>query len=395
MTTVSIARAGFVKRSLPALAAAFAVLLAGAARAEWKYERDEGHARGTLTVSKRGAVEFVTARQFCFALGCRIFYQWPSQRAFINNPSTNRGAIVSPLADFALVDGQLVDFDGSLAEDDSEGYLLPIGLAVPLARDLHLGRVYEATSVATVADQRRFTRELRTLVIDPGHGGNDLGTKLGDLYEKDIAVLYAMKLRDELKKQLPELKVILTREDDRYISLPDRAKLANSENASLFLSLHVNHASDAKVEGIETYILSPDATDDEARKLALLENDTWLKSAKIGEAGNDVRKILIDMEQEKYIQDSALAASMIAQEMKPLDARRGLKNRGVKQAMFYVLSQVAMPSTLVEMGFLSNPGDRGRMMNVEFRDDFVQALVTALKRYSEPTRGATKAQASN
>jgi N-acetylmuramoyl-L-alanine amidase len=175
---------------------------------------------------------------------------------------------------------------------------------------------------------------------------------------------------------------ILTRDDDLYVTLPDRAHLANSRNASLFLSLHVNHAPDAKVEGIESYILSPEATDDEAKKLALLENDTWLKSAKIGDAGNDIRKILIDIEQEKYIQDSALIASMAMQEMGPLDSRRGLKSRGVKQAMFYVLSQVAMPSLLVEMAFLSNTGDRGRLMNVEFRDDFVQALVTALKRYT-------------
>ncbi|MBI3558719.1 MAG: N-acetylmuramoyl-L-alanine amidase, partial [Deltaproteobacteria bacterium] len=112
-------------------------------------------------------------------------------------------------------------------------------------------------------------------------------------------------------------------------------------------------------------------------------NDTWLKNSKISEAGDTIRKILIDMEQTKYIQNSALVASMIQQELGPLDVTHGLKSRGVKQAMFYVLSQVAMPSTLVEMGFLSNTGDRSRLMDVVFRDEFIKSLISALKRYRD------------
>ncbi|MBI3543598.1 MAG: N-acetylmuramoyl-L-alanine amidase [Deltaproteobacteria bacterium] len=365
-----------------------ALAAASPARAEWRYARVADNAEGSVTVSVRNGATFVSARQFCFALGCSVFYQWASHRAVIQNKTERTGAIVSSLTSVALVEGHVVDFDGEVVSDEREGYLLPLSLAVRLAGELKLGKITERrTEIAIKSPEPAGSSfALKTIVLDPGHGGNDMGTGFGSIYEKDVTLVYAMRLRDEIMKALPDVKVILTREDDRYVSLPDRAKLANSLNANLFLSIHLNHATNPKVEGTETYILSPDATDDDAKRTALLENDTWLKSAKIGDAGNTIRSILVDMEQTKYIQNSALVASMIHQDLSPLGKTHGLKTRGVKQAMFYVLSQVAMPSTLVEMGFLSNTGDRSRMMNVLFRDDFVSSLVAALKRYADKVK---------
>jgi N-acetylmuramoyl-L-alanine amidase len=356
------------------------------AEAGWSYKKLGGKKPGTLsTVSRKGA-EYVSLRQFCFALGCKAFYQWANYRVVIQNPSTHEGAIVSRLAHVALVDGKAVDFDGDVLSEEREGYLLPLDLSVKLAVALGLGRVErkEAERPEKIA---QGGHELKSIVIDPGHGGNDFGTGFGGTYEKDVAMFYALRLREQVLKDLPGVTVLLTRENDSFVSLPDRARLANASGASLFLSLHVNHAGNPEVQGVETYILSPDATDDDARKLALLENDTWLKTSKTPEAGDNVKKILIDMEQTKYIQDSAFAASMIQQELTGLDKRRGLRNRGVKQAMFYVLAQVAMPSTLVEMGFLSNTGDRSRLMDAGFREDFVRAVVGALRRYGDKLKG--------
>ncbi len=190
---------------------------------------------------------------------------------------------------------------------------------------------------------------------------------------------------------MPDVEVFLTREDDSYVSLPDRAKIANSRDASLFLSLHVNHAASEAISGSQAYILNPNATDDDAKRTALLENDSWLKSLKEKDVtGGDVMKILADMEQTRYIQSSAVAAAYIQQELSTLALPHGLKNRGVKQAMFFVLSQVAMPSVLVEMGFLSSSGDRARLMDVVFRDHFVKKLVASIRRFRDRTRASEK-----
>lgn len=370
-------------------AAAVAAFLLSAfcpmANAEWEYVRAEDKGKGTLTVSTRRAATgaLISVRQFCYAFGCRVLYQWSNYRAVIQNPEEQVSGIVSALTGIAIVDGRVIDFEGQVVSDLREGYLLPMSLAMKLAPALKLGKVIEKKETEVIGKKPKPEMALKTIVIDPGHGGNDWGTGVGGIHEKDVAIIYAFKLRDELKAAMPDLEIHLTRDSDRYVSLPDRAKFANAKNANLFLSLHVNHAHNTRVEGTETYILSPDATDDEAKKVALLENESWLKTAKINDAGDTIRKILIDMEQTRYIQGSALAASMIQQELAGLEPGFGLKSRGVKQAMFYVLSQVAMPSALVEMGFLSNTGDRSRLMNINFRDEFVKRIVSGIKRYRE------------
>lgn len=375
---------------MTATIAAFLLLavVSGAHGADWEYvyTTPKSEAKSTLTTTLRGSERYVSMKQFCFAFGCRVIYRWADHKAVIENSAKKTSAIVSSIAKTALVDGHVISFEPSVISDLREGYLLPIVLAMQLAERLKLGEIEERET-----EKPRMARgrvEFKKLVIDPGHGGNDLGTGMGGIHEKDVAIIYAMKLRDELKREIPDLEVVLTRDGDRYISLPDRAKLANESGAHFFLSLHVNHAPNAAIEGVESYILNPEATDDEARKLALLENEEWLKGsglsgARSGTTHEVVQKILIDVEQTKYIQDSALAASLIQSELVGLDTVYGLKSRGVKQAMFYVLSQVAMPSALLEMGFLSNTGDRSRLMNVAFRDEFVKSVVTALKKYRE------------
>ncbi|MBI2605659.1 MAG: N-acetylmuramoyl-L-alanine amidase [Deltaproteobacteria bacterium] len=403
----------------------------------YRYVRADSK-KGTLTTRQRvvdgQAQTVVSLRQFCFAFGCRYFYRWQEFRAVIQPPprsarsrvATTGGAIVSSLTGTALADGNLIEFQGDVVSDRLEGYLLPIELAAKLAVSLELGRVVEeggekkhpgapaATSVIpTVAPaatpaatsgapssmspangnpkEPGLSPEVKRIVVDPGHGGNDVGTRVGSLLEKDIALFYAMRLRDRFRKEMPDVEVFLTREDDSYVSLPDRAKIANSKDASLFLSLHVNHAPNEAISGAEAYILNPNATDDDAKRTALLENDSWLKSLKEKDGtGGDVMKILADMEQTRYIQSSAVAAAYIQQELSALALPHGLKNRGVKQAMFFVLSQVAMPSVLIEMGFLSSPGDRARLMDVVFRDHFVKKLVASIRRYRDRTRASEK-----
>lgn len=223
------------------------------------------------------------------------------------------------------------------------------------------------------------------IVLDPGHGGSDQGTVFHSITEKDLALIYAQRIQAKIEALIPDSEVFLTRKTDTFVSLPNRATTANNKKADLFISIHVNHAHETAISGVETYILSPDATDDQAKQLALLENESWSRALEVPalKTGNSsaIQKIFVDMEQTKVLQRSALAASMIHQEISRLELPFGLKNRGVKQAMFYVLSQVAAPSVLVEIGFLSNPGDRERLMNFRFQQEFIQSLALAIKRY--------------
>ena len=352
---------------------------------------ESGSHQLSMQTVERNNQQLVPLKEFCSKMKCTYFYQWENFRAFIKNPMNTKmsPAIVSSIANIAVSDGNVIDFSGEVVSDSKLGYLIPLELAQKLALSMRLGRIEAVDQVKTTEAEQPKTqnakkKKINKIVIDPGHGGTDLGTIHGYLNEKDISLVYAMKLKEEIEKEIPDLEVEITRTGDTFVSLQDRAKFANDKQADFFLSLHVNHAEKIHVHGTETYILNPNATDDEAKKTAMLENDSWLKSirAKDPKTNNDVlMKILADVELTKYIQESALMASYLQQEFASDAAGSGLKNRGVKQAMFFVLSQVSMPSVLVEMGFLSNENDRNRLMNVVFRDQFVRKIVSAIKKY--------------
>src|SRR4051794_5150922 len=117
---------------------AFLMLMAtsfgGIAHADWEYVRADDKARGTITLSGRQGAIYVSTRQFCYAFGCRVFYQWANFRAVIQNPNEHAGAVVSSLTHVALVDGNVIEFEGRVLSDLGEGYLLPVNLAEKLAR---------------------------------------------------------------------------------------------------------------------------------------------------------------------------------------------------------------------------------------------------------------------
>ncbi|MGE4231815.1 MAG: N-acetylmuramoyl-L-alanine amidase [Bacteriovoracia bacterium] len=329
--------------------------------------------------------------QFCGWMGCQVFYDWPRQRAVVKNLKENTSAIISSATKVAIADGKLIELSKPI-EVDSSGYLIPFELASPLVIYLKLGRIEkrEKAEVVQKKDPKKPLIRAKYIIIDPGHGGNDFGTtwnpngkKQNPLQEKDITLIFARKLKDAIEHSLPEYDVLLTRSNDIFTSLPERAKIANDSGGSIFVSLHVNHSPNIQVSGVETYILSPNATDDEAKRLAILENESWLKSQNLESDNTIVKSILVDIEQYKFIEESAKIATLIQQELKPLEKTRGLKNRGVKQAMFYVLSQAAMPSVLIEIGFLSNRKDRERLLSINFQKEFVSKVVSGLKRFEK------------
>lgn len=216
---------------------------------------------------------------------------------------------------------------------------------------------------------------IRTIVIDPGHGGNQVGA-VGPkgLMEKDITLSVAQKLANALQSRLGA-RVVLTREDDSVVSLDQRTAIANQYKADLFLSVHMNAAVVKGAKGSETYFLSLDASDELAKRAAEVEN----AASAIGSSStSDLKLILWDLAQQEYLQESSRFAQLIQEEM---NAVTGVQNRGVKQAPFKVLVGATMPAALVEVGFITNPEEESKLKSEDFQNTMVDALARAVQKY--------------
>lgn len=217
---------------------------------------------------------------------------------------------------------------------------------------------------------------LRTIVIDPGHGGDESGAVgPSGLLEKDLTLQIARTLRDRLRQRLP-VKVVLTRDDDSHLPLDTRSAIANQNKADLFISIHLNSYLGAEARGAETYFLSMEASDSRAAQTAELENAGG--SGDDDEALYDLQLILWDLAQSYHLAASQRVANLIQEE---LNGALGLRDRGVKQAPFRVLMGASMPAVLVELGFLSNPEEETKLRDPAYRGQLVDALVRAISRF--------------
>jgi len=222
-------------------------------------------------------------------------------------------------------------------------------------------------------------REIRTVVIDPGHGGLEVGAKgkFGTL-EKDITLQIALKLKAIIERNL-SFRVILTREKDVDVSLENRAAVANNNRAHLFISIHTNSSYRKEASGSETYFLSLNATDEESRRLAYLENNSVEFEERIsGGSEDELNMILWDMAQTAYIRQSSQMAESIQNELNFL---LQTPNRGIKQAPFKVLTAVSCPAVLVEVAFISNPEEEKKLLTEEFQENIAQAIFRGVLNY--------------
>jgi len=224
---------------------------------------------------------------------------------------------------------------------------------------------------------------LKTIVIDPGHGGTDIGAigPTGAL-EKDVNLAIAKKLSALLSKK-PGLTVILTREDDQFIDLSDRTALANSMGADIFISIHTNASLRKTASGTETYFMSFDASDDEARRVAAFENGV----AELGETpvenqgtADNLQLILWDMTQTEFLNESSLLAEIVQENL-----RKVVKSdaRGVKQAPFVVLIGAAMPAILVEVGFITNPAEEKLITQAATQAKIADSLFKSISNFEK------------
>lgn len=218
---------------------------------------------------------------------------------------------------------------------------------------------------------------LRTVVIDPGHGGEELGTQGSNrAVEKEITLSVARRLRTLIESRLG-LKVFLTREDDRTMTLDDRSAFANNHRADVFLSIHANWAVRPALKGAEVYYLTVERADAEARKKAD-ENATTLPA--LGGGNRTIDLILWETAQARYLEQSATLAGYIEQSLR---SKVEMSPRAVQQAPFRVLVGANMPAALVEIGYLSNADQESQLTTAGYQDQVAQALLDALVKFRE------------
>jgi N-acetylmuramoyl-L-alanine amidase len=227
-------------------------------------------------------------------------------------------------------------------------------------------------------------REQRVIVVDPGHGGVETGAVgPAGTQEKSVVLELARRLKTALERDAGAT-VVLTRDEDRLVPLDERAAIANHNRAQLFLSIHLNASKRRGAVGAETYFLSTDSTDDEARTLAALENRASgvleAPPAEKAEGDRSLDLILWDLAQNQYLAESARLAESVQKELNVL---AGTKDRGVRQAPFRVLMGATMPAVLVEAGFITNPDEEARFKDAAYLDTVVDAIVRAVRGYLE------------
>lgn len=226
------------------------------------------------------------------------------------------------------------------------------------------------------------TQQLKTIVIDAGHGGKDPGCHGAYSNEKNITLSVALKLGEYLKANMPDVKIIYTRSDDRFIELHDRAGIANKNNADLFVSIHVN-AGPEHNEGTETYCMGLHKTEQNLQ-VAQRENESinMENNKEDNYGGFDPDKpesyIMFSLYQNANLTNSMILAESIEKEFEVYNKRQ---SRGVKQAGFLVLWKTTMPAVLVETGFLTHNKEEGYLNSEKGQIETAFAIYSAIEDY--------------
>ena len=229
-----------------------------------------------------------------------------------------------------------------------------------------------------------------TIVLDPGHGGKDFGACENGAREKDINLAVAKRLQALIEKELPDIKVVMTRSDDRYLTLQERADVANNNKGDLFMSIHVN-SIDKKTKGREythgssVYVLGLHRDQDNMkvamRENAVIELESDYKEKYSGfDPSKDESYIIFEMAQKRNLGESIRVAS---DAQKELVSSAGRSDRGVRQAGFWVLWATSMPAVLVELDFICNPESVKFMVSDKGVEKLANSLLNSIKKFAE------------
>ncbi len=245
---------------------------------------------------------------------------------------------------------------------------------------------------------RKSDFKVKTVVIDAGHGGHDPGTHGASSKEKDIVLKVALQVGSYIEEYLPDVKVIYTRKDDKFVELNVRANIANKNEADVFISVHANslptNTSDerkASVYGTETYVMGVQNSErnlevaKRENSVILLEEDYEKKYDFDPKSPESL--ILFSLTQSAFQEKSIYLANMIEDQF---SKRAGRRSYGVKQSSLYLMWSTSMPSVLVEIGYLSNPKEEMELKNSSVQSNIASGIFRAFRDYKNEIESLNK-----
>jgi N-acetylmuramoyl-L-alanine amidase len=249
--------------------------------------------------------------------------------------------------------------------------------------------IFFCIAATPLASKKVYKKNIATIIIDAGHGGHDPGCIHGNVREKEVTLAIALALGSKIKEQMPTVKVIYTRSNDKFVELWERAEIANKNNADIFISIHCNSAKNVTIQGTETFTMGLHKAEDNLdvakreNNVVMLE-DNYIERYEGFDPNSPESHIYFSLFQNSYIDQSIkLAAKTEAQ------ISTGIKrpSRGVKQAGFVVLWKTKMPSILIETGFISNKKDREYLSSQSGVDEMAGAIANAVFDYKKSYEG--------
>ncbi len=331
--------------------------------------------------------------------GSHTTIRFHAEKAFPESPTVEfeRGVIrlvfpacVNAVKDLAVIRKLNVAGVRSGLEEGAQVYTIALKSAdrsvrLELSSDeeavLHIGPKAAVPSETTPAAHSKWN--LDCIVIDAGHGGKDGGAEsINGHYEKDITLDIALKLRDEIRKRMPETKVVMTRSTDVFVELDKRGEIANKAGGKLFISIHCNSTPTrpTNASGFETYILSPAKTNT-AVEVAKRENAVIRLEEKSDRyiGLNDDQLIVATLAQNSFVKLSSTFAALVQKNMKVCTS---MCERSVNQAGFIVLIGASMPAVLIETGFVTNAKDEKTLTTTSGQQKIAKGVAAAVKEYA-------------
>lgn len=325
--------------------------------------------------------EALRGKEHVYSPGCTTILELRNSFAEIN------GA-------FVQMSGPAESWDGSIwLPLESLDQLFPTSIELSDSRDvIRLLGVADSSGIVQLVDHKQTTDSasawtLGNVIIDPGHGGRDPGGKgIQGLIEKEVTLDIAR--RCETLLSAAGIPVTVTRRDDKFLTLGQRTRHANSESGDLFVSLHCNSYKDPMIGGAECYILKP-AKSERAIEVAAAENQVveLEREAEQYEIMTEENYILLAMATSQYLRDSERWSEVVLEELK---RTAGIPSRGVDQAGFYVLMGASMPAILLECGYLTNPEDARVLGTERGRQKIAEAVSASIVKMKSEMESASR-----
>jgi N-acetylmuramoyl-L-alanine amidase len=342
--------------------------------------------------------EYVSLFDFISTMDVDNSFDIITQRGKIYRKSTV--AVYQSGFPVALVNGRLEKSDYPVARKNGE-VLMPSSMFIPVARALfpEMNIVVRGDSLAfvktgapaipdekTEADKTapQLKERIAFIIIDAGHGGRDPGAIGHGVREKDITLGVARHLADYLKGKLDGVTFRFTRSSDRFVELSRRTEIANrllaKNKNGIFLSIHVNASLSPRISGFETYFLSQNPTNEEARSTATIENNVVvMEHASSRKKYDDVEYLEALMLTTQIQKESSMLAGEIQGKLN--DEVSEYKSRGVKKADFYVLRGALMPAVLVEIGYISNAKEARDLRKTSYQKKIARGIGNGVIRF--------------